>query len=489
MTAEAADTVWAPRVVLPALLGAYLPGQRWFAGKGRRIEAVAVADYAWLPDGGDGDVLALVDVSCAGRPPERYCLCLGLRDDPGALPEVGRLSLNGTARTIAEVAADPRGVAGLLTPLADARHLPTDAGGRLRMADVGPAVPKRPPGASTIRAVGGEQSNTSVRIGHDVVLKLIRYVQAGENPEVEIGRFLTSRVAFPAIPRLQGSITYEAPDGWAATVGVLQSWVENEGDGWSHVVSRLTRLLSHHDHWATMQEELTGLGATTAALHDALASDPSSPAFRPVPVEAADVARWTTGLQADVAGVRARVATLLSLPRDGHRLLAALDAAPARIAAMVPAIGDPATRFAAIRIHGDYHLGQTLKTPARFVIVDFEGEPARPLEERRRKQCALKDVAGMLRSFDYALAVAGDGTAPDAARREGLAMRAAFLQGYFARVDLSHAVFVPADGQARARWLAFFELEKAVYELEYELNHRPTWVHIPLDALVRILET
>jgi trehalose synthase-fused probable maltokinase len=183
------------------------------------------------------------------------------------------------------------------------------------------------------------------------------------------------------------------------------------------------------------------------------------------------------------------MAQATSLTPDAQRLSAALEAAPVRVAGLAAPLDGTAAGFSAIRIHGDFHLGQTLKTPTGFVLVDFEGEPARPVEERRQKHCALKDVAGMLRSFEYAFAVAGQQASSHAAAalRAAVPLREAFLEGYFAGVDRSPAAFVPRHEGARAAWLSFFELEKAVYEVEYELNNRPTWVHIPLEGLVRIL--
>jgi trehalose synthase-fused probable maltokinase len=158
-----------------------------------------------------------------------------------------------------------------------------------------------------------------------------------------------------------------------------------------------------------------------------------------------------------------------------------------RVAALVPDsdLNDQDGGFVKIRIHGDYHLGQTLKTDAGFIVIDFEGEPARPLDERRVKQCALKDVAGMLRSLDYAVETARAG-APEPAADLG-SLRQAFLEGYLASALPAHAAFLPRNRSRVAAWLACFEAEKALYEVEYEINNRPTWVHMPLSGLLDIL--
>jgi trehalose synthase-fused probable maltokinase len=175
------------------------------------------------------------------------------------------------------------------------------------------------------------------------------------------------------------------------------------------------------------------------------------------------------------------------LIQPSARLAAAVIAAGPGVVRRLPgALASPG--FDKIRIHGDFHLGQTLKTPAGFVIIDFEGEPSKPLVARRQKQCALRDVAGLLRSLDYAAAAARGVAGDDAPEIVPLdALREAFLTGYYAHASGRGVRFLPADAAARDDWTRLFELEKAFYEVEYELNNRPTWVHIPLGALARLL--
>jgi len=234
---------------------------------------------------------------------------------------------------------------------------------------------------------------------------------------------------------------------------------------------------------------MRSLGSTTAEMHAAMASGAGRPGFAPEPAGPADVAAWRSAFQDRAAEALRLLAYTLDrvVPHARaacERLLQRRD--DLARAADLPA-PEGAAAFVKIRVHGDFHLGQTLKTPRGFVLIDFEGEPSRPLVERRRLHCALKDVAGMLRSFDYALeTAAGDGpgaatspTAPD--------LRGGFLGGYVERARTLGGGVLPADPAARARWLTFFELDKALYELEYELQNRPAWVHIPARGLLRML--
>jgi maltose alpha-D-glucosyltransferase/alpha-amylase len=321
------------------------------------------------------------------------------------------------------------------------------------------------------------------------VFKLFRRGQPGENPEGEIGRFLTTRTTFRDFSPFHGSATYVAPYGAAGTVGILQAWVRNAGDGWRYVQHRLASELDQAGSWDSVRDDLFRLGATTAGFHLASASDPGSPRFAPAPIGAADVRHWVAAVMRLAAPALQHVRASTLQAEERARLEAALVLAGADISRRLPPVDSPAGSFCGIRIHGDYHLGQTLKTTSGFVMIDFEGEPSRTVEERCRKQCALKDVAGMMRSFEYALAVACEGS-PDLVvpLRARLDMAGAFLEGYFSAPAMATAVFLPAHADARARWIRFFEIEKALYELDYELNNRPDWAHIPARALLRLLD-
>jgi maltose alpha-D-glucosyltransferase/alpha-amylase len=356
-------------------------------------------------------------------------------------------------------------------------------GGRLRGADVDPATfpSQRADAAAAITPLGVEQSNTSVRIGRCHTLKIIRRIQAGEHPQLEIERYLTS-AGFTAAPRLDGSVTYVSSDGEPHAVAALEGWIDNQGDGWSFVLAALAR--TGGGDLDALARDLFALGAATAAFHATLAAG-TAPAFAPEPVTAADADAW----RARVIAQGEQLFTTMAAAHSGWEQNAAALARDvldrrSRLAGLVNAFdldGDVAA-IRKIRVHGDYHLGQTLKTAEGFALIDFEGEPSRPLDERRRKDCALKDVAGMLRSLDYAAAAsAARGTPVPSAVAP---MRQAFLDGYFSEPRTRD--FLP-DRQHASALLSLFELEKALYEVDYELNNRPGWIAIPLSAVRQLL--
>ena len=254
-----------------------------------------------------------------------------------------------------------------------------------------------------------EQSNTPLRVGSTLVFKLFRRLESGENPELDLGRFLTSRTSFRAMSALEGSLTYHTPSGASATLGVLQTWIDNLGDGWSYVLSALAESRRTARRRSTLGPDMTQLGMITSDFHSALESDRSLEAFRPESVKSSDVDAWSAQLRDRVARVCALIEPRLDAWPDESRRLGKSLLEKSRIAhAIASAGGGGSASFSKIRIHGDYHLGQTLKTASGFTIIDFEGEPATPITARQQKHCALKDVAGMLRSFDYAIETASE---------------------------------------------------------------------------------
>ena len=329
-------------------------------------------------------------------------------------------------------------------------------GGRVAGAHgeaVGTPTRARPARVGEPRRLTGEQSNTSVLFGDAIILKHFRRLAAGVNPDVEITRFLTERTAFRHTPRLLGSLEYRDADGaWA--LAMAQDLVAESRDGWRWLLERL----SARD---AALPALTRLGRRTAELHLALASDGQDPAFAPERITPADVAAWTAGVQRQLDAARGAL---------GGRLP---DGVAPRVDGLAGLVG-----AARLRHHGDFHLGQTLavRDGDDWVLIDFEGEPLRPLEERRRKHTPLRDVAGMLRSLGYAAASA---PAPGGWEEQA---RAAFLDGY--RTAAGRAPFLPGDETAFTRALAVLEIEKAAYEIVYEANNRPDWVAIPARGLV-----
>jgi malto-oligosyltrehalose trehalohydrolase/4-alpha-glucanotransferase len=348
------------------------------------------------------------------------------------------------------------------------------------------------PGADwAIRRGSAEQSNTSIRIGEGAMLKVIRKLEEGVHPELEVGRFLTGEAGFAATPAMLGWTELGGVAGaGAVTLSVLQAFVPNEGDGWSWVLDRLARPEGRGE--AT--EWLRRLGRRTAEMHRAFGIDTADPAFRAEPVRMEDRVAWVAAVEAmarraldRLAAARDRLGPEAQAMAEG--LLARRDVLEEGVRAALVGAAD----FAKTRHHGDYHLGQVLVADGDAVIVDFEGEPLRPLSERRAKHAALRDVAGLLRSLAYAAAAAGL-TLPEGERRAaqghlsawGAEASRAYLDAYLEAAR--GGAFLPADRAAAERVLRFFMLEKALYEVVYELANRPDWVAIPLRGLLGLLD-
>jgi maltose alpha-D-glucosyltransferase/alpha-amylase len=456
-----------------------LPRQRWFGAKGRAITGARVRDCGPL---GDHAWLTLVDVTFAQGPDETYTVPLVLAADESA----------------ADAFDHPGFRRELLAAFERELTVPTVRGGSIRFVRTDRFPPLAPGAPPVSRRLTGEQSHTSVAYGDVLIVKALRKVQPGPNLEYEVGEFLTFRARFPHVPPLAGVIEHASAFGETTTLALLQRYVPNGGDGWRWALDQLGRL-EPEDAEASehVSGDLVRLGVVTAALHGALASDASDPAFAPEPLTAADASAWSERIAADVrrtcAAVRARLDTVpREVAADARALLASEPALIERARDLGALAAEPCAK---IRVHGDYHLGQTLRTAGGFVILDFEGEPARSVAERRRKQCALVDVAGMLRSLDYAVhtTLSRAGTSPSASAPSPAGERwlrrasASFLEGYLDEIARVPVRLLPRSPAAFARALAIFELDRALYEVRYELDNRPSWLGIPLRGLVRLL--
>ncbi len=413
-------------------LAGWIAAQRWFAAKSRRIVDTQVEDRVRVGDA----TVHVVRVGLDDGTVHTYVV--PLRDEP----------------PLADAFDDPAFCRALLDLIATTGRVGRERGAILGRPSV--AFPRGLPADVAVHRLTGEQSNTSVTFGDALIVKYFRRLVPGVNPELEISRYLTERVAFPHTPRLAGSLEYLPLDGPPATLAVAHQLVPGARDGWRFVLECLAR-------GDAALAALRRLGERTAALHLALGRDTADPAFDPETIRATDVDAWTAAVQSQLDAARAAL---------GGRL-------PDGVASRVDSSGlSGLTGAVKLRHHGDFHLGQTLAVGdgAEFYIIDFEGEPLRPIEERRRKHTPLRDVAGMLRSLGYAAA-----TARAPADWEAQA-RAAFLSGY--RAVAGRAAFLPGDEPALARALAVLEVEKAAYEVVYEANNRPDWVAIPARGLV-----
>jgi maltose alpha-D-glucosyltransferase/alpha-amylase len=383
------------------------------------------------------------------------------------------------------------------------------------------------------RVGSAEQSNTSILYGDTAILKLFRRLQPGENPDVEIGQFLTEVAHFDRIPPFLGEISMIASSGEKTTVAMLQGLVANDGDGWTWFVHQLNRFYksiesgtdapilaapayesttTDRNRMPTVAQEAMEaamlLGRRTAEMHLALSSSASDPVFAPEPTSHHD-------LETDARQIEVQIRSALEALKSKF---AALDESASDHASLLlskrlelmkrsHSIADLTAAGQRIRIHGDYHLGQTLRTSTKegapqtgdFVLLDFEGEPARPLSQRRRKQSPLKDVAGMLRSFSYAafaglkafqdeIAARSRPTSDEISTKWAQAWQnwasEAFIRGYRETISKNPDI-LPSPKETQAL-LDAFVLEKALYELQYELNNRPTWIHIPIAGILSL---
>jgi trehalose synthase-fused probable maltokinase len=418
----------------------FITSQRWYGSKTRTVGSATVIDRARLRDGLE---LQLVEVRFETGTHETYQL---LTDGPGfdALPD------DAHART--------------LLNLMQAGETVQGGEGAIEFASLGSV---RDPQAA--RLIDGEQSNSSVVFDDAHILKVFRRVEAGINPELELLRFLTE-AKFPNIAELSGWYAYVGPQ-MEATLGIMQRFVADGEDGWERA---LDAVVAGDEAFL---DTLRRLGEVTGRMHSALGSDPSDPSFCPEETSGESLGLLTATVDEEIERV------FLSLPDD----VADLDPIRGRgeeVRERLRLLTNIGGTGRVIRVHGDFHLRQTLWDGEDWVILDFEGEPARSLPERRRKRSPLRDVAGMLGSFGYAASAAEvlrDTQAPDDWEERA---REEFLEGYRATVDRS---LVPS-GAAMDKLLKVFELEKAVYELRYELNNRPDWVRIPVLGLARMLE-
>ena len=523
------------RQALTDVLSAYLPRCRWFGGKARRLKTIEISDALPIRSGQRAAHALVLRTKYDDGGAESYFLPVGLAETEGADELKGRsqaaiaalrwpnnggandailvdgLSDDDVCRALLDLFQKPRRTANATSLVA--HELPWFRRSEMRGQALSP------------RTLGIDQSNTSVIFGDRLILKVFRRLAQGANPDLEIGRFLTAK-GFPNAPKVAGWLEYRHQREEPTTVAILHEYVPDSREAWSYARDEIRRyferaltedvpperpagrLIDVIDQQPSQtQADLIGpfltsaelLGRRTAELHLALASDPDDPDFAPeqygalyqrsVYQSVRNLALGTLRLLRQREGglapaERKQALDVLALERDVLRRLE--DFRRHNVTAV------------RIRHHGDYHLGQVLFTGKDFLIIDFEGEPARTLADRRRKRSPLRDVAGMLRSFHYAsvstlLEQIDGGTvqAGEASRLERWSYAwyrwssAAFLRAYFD--TCAGAPFVPFDAEERRLLLDFFLLEKALYEVAYELNHRPTWLRIPLRGIHEVL--
>lgn len=531
------------RATLEAALPDVLIGRRWYGAKARTIHTVTVLDSIPVPRTSRQDQahLVLVQVAYTDGEPSTYLLPMAfaegesaeavLRDNPAAaMLRLRPRGSSGPEGLVYDATFDSAFDSRLLSVIGQRRKLKGHAG-VVQGVTTGAFRSLRGEDDLVPTVARGEQSNTSVMYGDRLILKMFRLAARGLNPDWELGRFLTDRARFAHVPAMAGALTYTDGEGAQRTLAILQELVANEGDAWTYTLSQLGNYFEDlqqqfgenaevitsirpmnslidleipdpaRDLFGAYLQQAALLGERTAEMHLALASSTTDADLAPE--------RFTPHYQRSIyQSSRNQFRQMLSLLRRSRARLEgpAAEEADAVLAAedVLHAAIDPvkAQRINAqrIRIHGDYHLGQVLFTGRDFVIIDFEGEPAKLLSQRRIKRSPLRDVAGMLRSFHYA---ANSGLSEHVlhnnvqetadvmpvlvggARFWTSCVSAAFLDSY---LSTAGDRLLPEGREASEILLRAFLLEKAAYEVMYELNNRPDWVSVPLRGLLHLLE-
>ena len=493
------------RDVLPA----FLASRRWFSERGNKSIATRIAGSVPLPSSEAELGMALVEAGGRARP-ATYLLPLVIRwtrlererHSPVALAAVRRGAREGT---LLDAAADASFIGFILDQLRRPQVLEWE-GRRIEFRSTGEIADDVATALEEIRAVDAEQSNTTALVGNRYVVKLFRRIEPGINPEIELGRYLTETVRFPNTPALLGTAELEE-NGSRAAVAVVHRFVENQGDAWAVTNAYLDRFVEeqrlltaeaagHSDEQAAYLHRIEHVGQRVAELQLALAGREEVVEFAPEPISAADIQRWTESLRERAVHTLDHLARRRSDLADTDRqLLEKVLSTRESLASLLHELLPDTLDAVKIRHHGDFHLGQMLIAKDDVFIIDFEGEPRRSIEDRRQKAPAARDVAGLIRSIDYSATGALERalrSAPDDEDKIARALEgwrasavAAFLAGY--RRSLTNLRLWPRSTQAADRLLDFFLLEKAFYEIEYELAHRPDWLRVPLAGTWRIL--
>ena len=531
---RAKETYQELRTALPPLLPGYLATQRWFGGKARQIRSAQISDIVPLTKTGCEAFVLLLRLEYTTGPGEMYVLPLIWTEEPESAATDLKVhsAARGTDLHLRNALTDD----GFLRSLLDAIEKKAAFSGsegevRASYTSAFPALCGTAASALQPKPIKAEQSNSSIIYGDRAILKFFRRTAEGENPDLEIGRFLTEEKDFPHIPAVAGWIEYRGQDDSQMSLGILQAFVPNVGDAWQFTLQALSSFWKEAEKYSELHpapmlqnqggvaedgqnlpapiinhirpylDAVSQLGKRTAELHLALAAESTDPRFVPEPYTASFQREFKEALQALAERNFALLATKREeLPAElrdkANDLIARQDEILRRYDLV---LGQP-IRAMRTRIHGDYHLGQVLYTGSDFVIIDFEGEPARPIAERRIKRSPLQDVAGMLRSFHYA-AFSFHLASPDRepaeeiksydvrpwAERWYACVSERFLRAYFDNVV--GAAFIPTDRDELFSLLRLHLLEKAVYELGYELNNRPAWVAIPLEGISQLLNS
>jgi maltose alpha-D-glucosyltransferase/alpha-amylase len=503
------------------ILPGYIPNCRWFGSKARTLRQMRVIEHIPVAAENDSAEIWFVEVSYLDGPTEIYTLPVQIATDDAAralsqsAPGTIIARLSGSEEAVLHDAVwDEKFRTQLLGAIAKSEQSKGRSGELVGIP--GNTFPQKTAEPFRSQVLDAEQSNSSILFENKYFLKLYRKLEDGVNPDVEVIRFLTERASFSGVPVFNGTIEYRRAKAEPMVVGLLQSAISSEGDAWRMTLDAvgryyervLGRKMDLQNQTATpgaLLDELIGgiyperailLGQRTGELHLALASRSDDPAFEPEPFNAMAQRSVYQNMRAllrrNFGLLKKRIVDLPEAFREEAEQVLAVEK---EIHEREKRLLDRKTNAAKIRIHGDYHLGQLLSTGKDFVILDFEGEPARALSERKLKRSALRDVAGMMRSFQYA---AYSALWQPAMRPEDVPflerwadlwyrqMSSVFLQSYLKIT--TDAVFIPKNSDDFQILLQGYLLDKAVYEIGYELNNRPEWVVIPIRGIKHILQ-
>ncbi len=515
----------------PAVTG-YVRGRRWFRGKARDMRKSSIRDIVPLRLAAVHGYIVLVQIEYAEEQPETYVVplvvdtpreSLPVPDTAGAIIARLKPRRNQAGCLVYDAMIDPRFCRLLLKAMKSRRGFRGNSG----EITASPTTVLSESGDINPTLMNVEQSNTSVKYGDKYILKLFRRLEEGSNPEVEIGRFLTERTGFDKISKLASTLEYNTRNKKRHSLAVLNQFIPNEGDAWNYTLDFLERYYdTARSHTSVIAPVITRrsltslpkdppelardtigaylasarlLGQRTGELHLALASADENPEFAPQPM----TTMYQTSLYQSLRSFAVRTLQLLKertryLPRELRENARKVTDLGPEIIQRYSAISREKIVTARIRCHGDYHLGQILYTGNDFVIIDFEGEPARSVSERRLKRSPLRDVAGMIRSFHYAAYSALFRITPTLSRPETELpllehwaeywytwVSVAFLNAYLD--TMSPARLLPAGPDKLELLLESFIMDKALYEISYELNNRPEWVRFTLEGVLNLM--
>jgi maltokinase len=485
--------------LLPAITE-YVAAQRWSGGRGGGVADVEFVDAATLFEGDCTVVFTVIRTRVGGGREARFALPVGLRPVGDPLAErapafmIGEAEIDGRQLFAYDAVGDPAYIHWVWSAMRESRSVSTEAA-ELRFTALDPVLFHGT--APDVRWLGTEQSNTSMVLGDTVFLKHLRRIEEGPSHELEMAQALDS-AGFPHLATLIGTALYAPADAAPCLLALAQPYLHNATEGWALALTSLRDLYAnaeeahiqdalqrHHavdEQGGAFTAEAARLGAVVAQMHRALASRSLPPEVAPEPLTRERMASWAATMSGELDTLLQRSDPLLAPVR------AARDKVNAHFAALRTVAGGGLCTL----VHGDLHLGQVMRTDSGWFILDFEGEPNRSPGERRERSSPLRDVAAMLRSFDYAAAAAlaerADPPGPDAEQLKALGEawaqinRDAFWAAYLSEMVGAETLASPGASLTLRR---AFEVQKAVYEVDYELGHRPSWAHIPLGFLLR----